>query len=363
MRNEIGKSEFNKNIMGLRGICSLLVVLHHMYNGPKNDGWFEVSDVGAEPIGDFMIFSLRSAVDVFFMISGFLMIPALYRSNSISKFALNRFIRIYPAFIATTGLVLIVGPIIHYKYLSGVNFSNWLYYATLNLFMLPGIFPIEAANVVAWSLSYEAAFYVVVALVFVAGRRYDSRTAVVVGVCLIAGSIAIFPSACSFLVGAIVYKLSDRRKSWSIKVPDSLLLPLTGCFFGLTELARQSVGISVYGLYGAAFFFGIGLFQIIATTSGPGTALLRLPLVQYLGMISYSLYLWHPMVMFATKRVTLALIPEASPVEKVLFLATISALPIIAVSHLSHRFIEIRGANFVRRILDRRRRSIRFAET
>lgn len=98
-------------------------------------------------------------VQLFFMISGFVIALSLNTANSPRRFLLNRFIRLYPAFI-----ICMTITVVYVK-----EFSNFPPYSikeiTLNATMLGEVLRVRLINGAYWSLSVEWLFYFMVAIV------------------------------------------------------------------------------------------------------------------------------------------------------------------------------------------------------
>ena len=323
----------------------------HCYDGPRENGWFLKPDGGSAWYLDFAAMSLQSSVDLFFMISGFLILPAIIRAGSVAKFAANRFVRIYPVFFLSTVPVLLLGGLGGYRYLAGLDIVHWSLYALANLLMLPGVFRIHAANRVAWTLSYELAFYIIVAVIFGLAKFCNRRLLSTIGICLVVPLLYRHPSTIAFLAGALVWKLDDRFRDIAQGPGAWLLLPLIVAFFVLTEAARRIHPIDgwVYAGYFGAFVIGVPLFYLLTNSLNSSTSILRNRIARYLGLISYSLYLWHLIVMFFAKKIALQLPAETLPIWRVA-LSSLLAIPLsVAVAHVSYKLIECRLADWMRR--------------
>lgn len=61
-------------------------------------------------------------------------------------------------FITIHIIIFAVGPFIGYKWMDGIGFVDYVTNFVTNALLLPGIFPLPIAQIVAWSLSYELFF-------------------------------------------------------------------------------------------------------------------------------------------------------------------------------------------------------------
>ena len=113
------------------------------------------------------------SVDAFFLLSGYLITQSMCRSSTVGRYMERRVLRIYPAFIASYLLmVLVLAPLVGGNSLHG--FGKTL----LNLFLLkaPPAYagqlaglPYPALNGSMWTIAYEFRCYLLVALAFMLG--------------------------------------------------------------------------------------------------------------------------------------------------------------------------------------------------
>jgi peptidoglycan/LPS O-acetylase OafA/YrhL len=146
------------------------------------------------------------AVDVFFVMSGFLITSAWERRTSLWQYARNRILRIVPGYAGVAAAtVLVIGPAVTVFPLADYfrSEATWLYLRnatfTVMRFDLPGVFLANPLPVVVngslWTLPIEAAMYVAVA-VLGAARLLHRRRLVLV----LAGLAAVEILAQDFLV-------------------------------------------------------------------------------------------------------------------------------------------------------------------
>lgn len=84
--------------------------------------------------------------------------------------------------------------------------------------------------------------------------------------------------------------------------------------------------------------------------------LLRSSSFLYLGKISYSLYMWHTMIMFPLKKIIpkIGLYLQNSSSAFIIYFVLCIVLSII-VSHLSYQYIEIKLANYCKELWNRQK--------
>jgi peptidoglycan/LPS O-acetylase OafA/YrhL len=342
-------TDYNRNLNGLRGLCAFLVFMRHIWGGPRIEGWWGDTLPDAA-LFDFLFDSLQCAVEIFFMISGFLITASLLRAPGIGHFLVNRVLRIYPVFLATHLILFGLGPAMHYKLLQGADAARWSWLFVTNGLLLPGIFDIPLVQLNAWSLSYEAAFYGFAILACVVGRRLPPAARTGLIVLAAAGVCYLYPRAVFFAAGAVVYLLGEAardlgRRPWLVP---GLLLP--ALFLLLQASLPAPPGWLRLG-YGLGFFVGVPLFAALVHGTGRFGKVLRHRAMQYLGDISYSFYLWHPFAYFAGKKLVRAAGSGLPPVLQVALLFLMTLPVALALSHASNRLIERQATDWLRRRL------------
>lgn len=253
-------------------------------------------------------------VDVFLVISGYLMTRLLekeirQRKFSWKAFAQRRIRRLLPALAAAVLVTLFVGSQLlspyHFQQLSGAsaavgllgsNFYHW--------WAVPeGYFAGQRAAqplLHTWSLSLEEQYYLLLpaALSAVAGWGLAARRKAL-GVALLASAGLAVTLTASF-PEAVFYLLPSRIWQFAL-----------GGLVALTPLRRHPVGVSLVGLLVLALNYyrawpAASLWVSLATAlllqqRHPSRLWLAAPGLGWLGRRSYSLYLWHwPVVVLAS---------------------------------------------------------------
>lgn len=312
----------NLSIHGLRGLSAFLVVLAHAYGMAVTGGFFK--DRGHVSIGDL-------GVNLFFMISGYLIIKSLYKNPNVIAFLKNRLIRIYPVFLTLHIVLFIFGPIIHYEWLGEVEVIEYIGNFLSNMFFLPGIFDLPLAQKNAWSLSYEICFYLVAGMFFTIHLKLQPGILKTLSLIVLSlGCLVMFyyyPRTVFFLVGVLTYFMKNKYPE--IKVHRSIsmvilivLVPISGLNFYLS------------------FVFATVLFITIAYENGWASKLLRMKVFQYLGTISYSLYLIHPFAFFPLKFIFSKLLTSNNEYVLLTAFSVIGIIIALIGSHFSYKYIE-----------------------
>jgi peptidoglycan/LPS O-acetylase OafA/YrhL len=294
---------FRPDVEGLRGVAVLLVVLFHA----------ELLGVGGGFIG----------VDVFFVISGFLITGLLLRERlatgriGLTAFYARRIRRLLPAaavLLAVTIPVvyLVLDPLSRGEALldaaaSALSVANIRFAITTGDYFAPTLAPSPFLHF--WSLAVEEQFYLVwPALLLLATRGGRPRLAAglaLTGVLVasLAASVLLTETAVSWAF----YSLPTR--AWQLALGGLLAIGATslGRLPGLPLAAAGWVGLGMvlaaaFGLdAGTAYPGTAALLPTVGAAAmllggerrfGPGALLSTRPL-RFLGRISYSLYLWH----------------------------------------------------------------------
>lgn len=262
-----------KELDGLRGIAALGVVLFH-YTG---------STVRHDPDFPFRLTIGMYGVQLFFVISGFVIYYTLERCASIRDFAFTRFSRLYPTYWVALGLSAIATLID-----SG---DIWLAGYALNATMLQEFFGVSNVDMVFWSLTVELAFYTRMALFFVLNVLHRVTT-----ICWI------------WLLASLGWAFTDKAVDVPEAVDTFVILEHVPYFvagimfmrvhregFKLTYtsviLAAATVITIANGLSGA--IVALIVFSVVALAVRGNLRFLTHPVLVWLGMISYALYVTH----------------------------------------------------------------------
>jgi len=286
--------KFRKDINGLRAIAVIAVMLFHF-----NASWLPGGFAG---------------VDVFFVISGFLMTGIIFRGIEQENFSILRFYvaranRIIPALAALCVVLLIFGWFyltpLDYKALGKHVASSMGFLSNVIYWRESGYFDVASHGkwlLHTWSLSAEWQFYIIYPLLLVTMRKFmpvkAMKTTVLLGMllgfiyCIIATYIwpnssyyLLTTRAWEMMLGGVAYlypfALQDKRKK---------LLE----WFGLVLIIGSYFVISKDNPWPGylALFPVLGSFFIIQAQRN-NSFLTSNIVSQKIGAWSYSIYLWH----------------------------------------------------------------------
>lgn len=246
-------------------------------------------------------------VDLFFILSGFIL-QHVYGGvfeggadrRSYLSFLAFRLARIYPAHIATLGVMLAlygVGAVFYHRFPPDIA-SYGLWPLAQNMLLVQAWFDTPSPNIPAWSVSAEWFMYLLYPAVAMALVRLAApATALLLALCLIAaqgvgGLHPLVHIAPEFLFGAALYRL-DRRIALRARL---------GPWVGWLSLAALLLALGMEWPPRALVLLlcGVLLLALAGERDALGRVLSdRLPL--YLGEISYSLYLVHSPVLNITR--------------------------------------------------------------
>jgi exopolysaccharide production protein ExoZ len=285
-----------KNLQVMRAIAAVLVVIHHFLLANRDfgqaggiAGFHNLAELGA------------CGVDLFFCISGFVMLSSIARKPGFSAFdfAVGRISRIYPAYwVMLTVFILLVG-LNHVKKTGlGGTLAEPLFSAGFLLssyLLLPAYNPesgfMQPFLAQGWTLSYELYFYALLMIAAVAAKANALRTALLGGFLLVTGVVLFKDSAyvggifvsntivLEFILGMLVFLLVQKTKrlGW--------LAIVTGfCLLAATVFFKVENRVLFWGVPAALVLYG---FVALEGSLSPWKIL------KSLGDASYSLYLTH----------------------------------------------------------------------
>ena len=275
-------------------------------------------------------------VDLFFVLSGFLITSLLLSEERVGGVGLGNFyarraLRILPPLLASAALALALGVI------------SWKA-ALAAIFFVANIVDVHlAAFVPLWSLSVEEHFYLLWPFLFIALGRHRPRfvayailAVVATRILLLSMKIGVYEQtyarADSLLVGCGAALLLAQRPlqlaRW-IGPATFITVLVTFAFMPWRSFEMMSFGFTVLAFICAA------LILAVLSNDTWVSRLLRWEPMQYVGRRSYGLYVYHAPLFVAFQRLRV----EGDPAS-VIWVTAAGAIASFAVAELSYRTIE-----------------------
>lgn len=254
------------------------------------------------------IFLGHLGVDLFFVISGFLIYRSLtFKETTLIRFGEKRLKRLLP---------------VHLVVLLSMMTVNSLESNILNIFFVNYFFSsIPIINFVTWSLSYEILFYLIAGLWLINYHKYKSKNLLIFFISLIGLEIFYLITPKSFYDGSDWLRLPDVRfiglfvgaafamfyespffTNAQKYLPALSLFAILACIVNWSPILHEfwaiKLGLSTiysniyYGMY--SILFGILCLSMCTTRyRNPLQWFFKIRVLRCLGIISYSLYLSH----------------------------------------------------------------------
>ncbi|WP_215800953.1 acyltransferase family protein [Pantoea dispersa] len=287
---------------GMRGLAILLVIAYHAYAR-----WPELLPYAATTQHIPLLAFGWVGVQLFFMISGFVIFMTLDKSSGYLSFLKKRWLRLFPAMLIASLLL----------YVAGGFFPEWSLMTPESRNLLPGLIFINPETLTQltgiefrsmagsfWSLYVEALFYLIIgAVYFTLGRKYCLPALIVPMLLLSASSVLKslghpllidviskfgFIHYAWFMVGCLVYeRLHGRDKRYNYALTALALL------INFSYYVKNSGVVAVIPLLLVMLFF------IASFYSRQIERWLSLRFFTAIGFVSYALYLIHENLMIA----------------------------------------------------------------
>ena len=366
---------------GLRGLMAFWVVCTHILC------WCGLAYINTPwPISrmwpDFV--SAQPAVHTFIVLSGFAITFLMHhRAQSYPHFIVGRLFRLYPVYLFCLLLGLLTIPltpfILQHAAWHGDPYlvllgevtkderSRFLSHTLAHLTLLHGLVPKNVLPGVgvsilppAWSISVEWQYYLL-AFVIASLLRRGWGILCMAGVVLLSfhhlqpwlnPNIAVLPYFLPlFLLGIVSYHLYAWFCSQGAKRSDAYRLPVFGMIVIAAVLSSWSIAEGIWAIvFGSIFVEGkTGLTFVLCGLR----RFLNRPVLQWLGTVSYPLYLIHWPIIVAMLALLLKCKPSLTPIEAWCWLTLVGLPCMLASAYVLHRTIELPfmrlGKDFARR--------------
>jgi peptidoglycan/LPS O-acetylase OafA/YrhL len=337
----------------LRALAALFVMCHHIFGeairlsgttGPISDAvthiLYAYIDLG------------RTGVLLFFIISGYCIAHSILRPSPspATAFVINRLARIYPAY-----WLSILAAVAVYGLPSSPDLIA-------NITLTQGFLGRPHMIGVYWTLTIELSFYALCVGLYLLGILSDLRRIQFIWLALV--TYCVFAAVMRSATGlALPY-------AW----PWFLSLMVGGTILRRRDdsnlVDRRLMSFSVLGLLASALIIAVCIYHdpdtynkgwlrdfisnataILLFVVGNYAIRIRSSVLAYLGTISYSLYLFHPLILEVGSRILSETIAGQGALGAIFFIIFLM-MPIFAICSVSYHIVELSGIAMGRKMIE-----------
>ena len=284
--------KYNSSIDGLRGIAISLVLLFHIW--PE---YFSFGYVG---------------VDIFFVLSGYLITQIIYtkletNSFSLKEFYRNRIRRIFPALIVVLSITMLIGYLflfpIELEQLGKHVKSSAFFYENFRLIGEVGYWDESAALkplLHFWSLAIEEQFYIFWPLILI--LLFKLRINIIVSLIVLFIMLFLIPlvfevdkfyhtfsRAWELALGGLVFIISYKYKK-IFEVLNKYKVLIYIAFIISISFSYNNISFSTYKTLLVVMFSAL---LVLSLSSEKSKTIFSNNILVFIGLISFPLYLWH----------------------------------------------------------------------
>ena len=306
------------DIDGLKGIAILAVVFYHLFDLLKSAHFTESTLFDGGFLG----------VDIFFVISGFLITSSVFCRLSNNDFSLlsfykRRFLRIVPPLLFVCIFTLIIGYFLLfpevYNELNIEVANALLFIGNFRFANSGGYFALDSSDKLllhTWYLAVTIQFYILFPLIVLLLKKVFSLkrlplAVTVVFILLTVTSVIVSRNGKGYLLtqcrifelffGSVLFFYKDivYKRVFSLNT----YLPVLGEVLGIVIIIASIFTVELQnGIWTVTTSLPTMLGTALVILSHNKNSVLRLPPLTLLGKCSYSLYLWHwPLFVFALR--------------------------------------------------------------
>ncbi|MBT8187101.1 MAG: acyltransferase [Croceitalea sp.] len=307
-------------------------------------------------------------VEFFLVLSGFVIGLNYNEINTIKSFSIylkKRFARLYPLLFFTVALFFmidILSNIFFEKYINTPESIPSIMLRTIDSLLFMNSTPLISnslgMNEPSWSISVEMICYVLFGIITLFCKRRLKIALYIVIIVLaaifryyklngyfIGYNLMFLRGLISFGLGYILYEVSKwnivLNKSFEYIVPVLVILPM--------YLVHNAKGfITEVVILNASFFLTI---LILLKTDGFLTWLLNTKTLQYLGKLSYSIYLNHLLLLLIISRAAALFFDINEPNIVHIPILVVAGLFIVLFSNYTYKYVEVKAGNQLKKLL------------
>ena len=339
------------SIQALRAIAVFLVILLHIQDNELR--------ASADPVLSEWLTHGRGGVDLFFVISGFVMVwitTGDRGTRTVGAFLFSRAARIYPAVWLFTSLAII-------GFVVAGTFNQWAASENRILFSYL-LLPHELGPVlgVSWTVVHELYFYSVFALFLFLPARVLPAGLFIWAAIVAAGSLApapdqknawgvlaLSPMTLEFIAGAFV---AIALINWKPHWPGAVAV--VGLLFAIMGPLWWGIGPMDFAGWDRVLVYGAPSVALVYAAAGMELAgQLRAPRwMTAIGDISYSLYLSHLLVIATLAHLWMRF-ALPGPIDNIAMISIMVAVPLVlaAIVYVAFERPSVRLAHDIRRSL------------
>lgn len=343
------------NLNGLRFIAAFLVILHHSEQFKKIYGFENFFEI------PFIYIIGKLGVVLFFVLSGFLITYLLLieeKDNgfiSIKNFYVRRILRIWPLYYLIIFMAYFFWPFIHMFDIPNISitysvddFKNLFMYIIFLPNLVLSNFAVVPYASHTWSIGAEEQFYLIWPILFVLFRK--NKKIMMIGVIVIyialkfylqevpkrfyginiLNFISTIPIHC-MAIGGLVATLSFEKNKIITNINNNFVFYTTTFSTIIFLVFGFEFGDFKYEIY--SLLFSIVILNL-ATNKSLST-LLEYNVLNFLGKISYGLYMWHSRAIVFT-----IFVLSYFNISNKYILLPIALVLTIFLSHISYKYLE-----------------------
>ncbi|EOU4015937.1 acyltransferase family protein [Salmonella enterica] len=345
------------SIQILRGIAALFVVCFHFR--------YAVNDIYAQKDIGNRLFEFGSfGVDLFFIISGFIMAMSARKNENLSEFFIKRFFRIYPLYFVVLTLYILLSfneyslpQIIKSYLLVPIDYKSEMPYYGYSIMAI------------AWTLTYEFWFY----FIFGISKKLSYKNKFIISSVLLSAPVVLVnginidafhanyvlnwgvfnniqfitnPVVYNFILGILSFNICvfvSKHKEL-LRPALSLVLPLLLLYgvIGVVSIRGMGHGINQWGWYCFIIVTSIVISEMYFKDMYANSKMV------YLGEISFSIYLIHPLLFILVNSYH----PFIDVFNSLSGFTRLSCLVafVVCISHIVYRLIEIPTHNLGKKL-------------